>query len=263
MRSNPLVTEVLAGLTRQGGAQLDYLGLLLLQALVLLVWWPKSGVAQAFESQHGPHTLAAVVIAVGAALAYYALRAGAEEILLPGQHGLRDWARATPLGLGRILRGYVLGQFVHSLHLLALSSPLLLVAFTVSGGEWAALGWCLAAALVQALFYRLCGAITHLTIGQHRDESRVTVRTILVLVYVPVGWLAPLSSHVALTAGALGESVTAEPAIAALPDHMVFLVAYAAISALAALALHRLLARERRGTPDPRDRAGVTGAVTG
>ncbi|HEX9844498.1 MAG TPA: hypothetical protein VGC20_17190, partial [bacterium] len=179
MRSNPLVAEVLVGLTRQGKAQLDYFGLLLLQAVVLLLWWPKIGVAQMLQSQHSPHTLAAVVMAVGVTMAYFALRAGAEEIVLPGQHGLRDWALATPLGLGRVLRGYLLGQLVHSLHLLALSSPLLLMAFTVSGGEWAALAWCLAAALIQAMFYRLCGAITHLTIGQHRGESYFAVRAIL------------------------------------------------------------------------------------
>jgi hypothetical protein len=261
MRSNPLVTEVLVGLTRHGKAQLDYLGLLLLQAVVLILWWPKSGVAEMLESQHGPHTLAAVVMAVGVAIAYFALRAGAEEIALPGQHGLRDWALATPLGLGRIVRGYLLGQLVHSLHLLALSSPLLLMAFTVSGGEWAALGWCMAAALVQALFYRLCGAITHLTIGQHRAESYFTVRAILLLVYVPVGWLAPLTSHVALTSRALGESVATPPAYAAVPDHAVFLAAYAGLSALAALALHRLLARARRGTAGSQDGAGVGQAV--
>lgn len=263
MRSNPLVTEALAGLTRQGRAQLDYLGLLALQAAALLIWWPKSGLTQALEAQHGPNSLAVVVITVGLTLAYFALRAGAEEFLLPGQHGLRDWARATPLGLGRILHGYVLGQIVHSLHLLALSSPLLLMAFTISGGEWVALGWCLMAALVQALFYRLCGAITHLAIGQHRIESHVTVRTILFFLYVLVGWLAPITSHVALTSRMLGESVAVEPAFAAMPDHLAFLTGYAGLGVLAVLVLHRLLARERRGTPDPGNLAGVGEVATG
>ena len=46
----------------------------LLQAVVLFLWWPKSGVAQMLESQHGPHTLAAVVMAVGVTMAYFALR---------------------------------------------------------------------------------------------------------------------------------------------------------------------------------------------
>ena len=121
MRSNPLVAEVLTGLTRRGKAQLDYLWLMALQAAVLFVWWPKGSVAELLQSQHGPHTLEAVAMAVGVSIAYFALRAGAEESMLPGQHGLRDWALATPLGLARILRGYVLGQLIHSLHLLALS----------------------------------------------------------------------------------------------------------------------------------------------
>lgn len=265
MRSNPLVTEVLAGITRYGKAQVDYLGLLVLQAAVLFIWWPTGGVAQALASQHGPNTLTAVVMAVGVTTAYFALRAGAEEILLPGQHGLRDWALATPLGLGRILRGYVAGQLLHSLYLLALSAPLLLMAFTVSGGEWAALAWCMAATLVQALFYRLCGAITHVTIGQHRDESFFVLRSILLVIYVPVGLLAPFTSHLLLASHALGESTIAivgQPAFAAVPDHGAFLAAYAALSLLAALALHRLLARERRGIGGPHDVAGVDGAVT-
>jgi len=262
MRSNPLVTEVLVGLTRGGKAQLAYLGLLVLQAVVLFLWWPKFGVAQMLASQQSPHTLAAVVMATGVAMAYYALRAGAEEILLPGQHGLRDWALATPLGLGRVLRGYLLGQLVHSLYLLALSSPLLLMAFTVSGGEWAALGWCLAAALVQAMLFRLCGAITHLAIGQHRTESYLTVRAILLLVYVPLGWLAPVTSHISFTSRALGEYMPVQPAFAVVPDRVGFLVLYAGLSVLATVALRRLLLRERRGLTGPHDGAGVGEAVT-
>ncbi len=251
MRGNPLVTEVLVGLARCGKAQLDYLGLLLLQAVVLFLWWPKAGVTQMLESQHGPHTLAAVVMAVGVTTAYFALRAGAEEVLLPGQHGLRDWALATPLGLGRVLRGYLLGQLIHSLYLLALSSPLLLLVFTVSGGEWAALAWCLAAALIQAIFYRLCGAITHLTIGQHRGESYFAVRAILLLVYVPVGWLVPATSHLAFTARELGERGVAQPEFASVPNEWVFLAAYAGLSVIATFALHRLLAHARRGMAAP------------
>ncbi|HEY7656644.1 MAG TPA: hypothetical protein VH881_07255 [Burkholderiales bacterium] len=262
MRSNPLVTEVLVGTTRAGKAQLDYIGLLVLQAVVLLLWWPKVGVAQMLDSQHGPHALAAVVMAVGVTLAYFALRAGAEEVMLPGQHGLRDWALATPLGLGRVLGGYLLGQVVHSLYLLALSAPLLLTAFTVSGGEWAALGWCLAAALLQALFYRLSGAMTHLAIGQHRGETYFTVRAILLLMYVPVGWLVPLTSHIAFTSRALGESTATRPESGSVPDEWVFLALYAGLSVLATIVLHRLLARARRGMAGSQAGARVGEAVT-
>ncbi|HYN63043.1 MAG TPA: hypothetical protein VES36_00445, partial [Candidatus Limnocylindrales bacterium] len=173
-----------------------------------------------------------------------------------------DWALATPLELGRILRGYLVGQLIHSLHLLALSSPMLLMAFTVSGGEWAALGWCVVAALVQALFYRLCGAITHLAIGQHEAKSLYTIRTILVVVYLPVGWFVPVTSHLAFTSRALDESMTNQPAIVEGPDPVGFLAIYAGLSVLATLVLYLLLLRERRRMAGPPDRAGFGKAVT-
>ena len=262
MRSNPLVTEVLAGLNRPGYAQLYYLGMLGLQAAVLFVLWPKGGVDELLASQHSPYTLAGAVMSMGLAMAYFALRAGAEEILLPGQHGLRDWALATPLGLGRILRGYLLGQLVQSLHQLALASPLLLVAFTVSGGEWPALASCVAAALVQALFYRLCGAATHLTVGQHGARSLFTIRTILAVFYVPLGWFMPVTSHLAFTYRALGESTTTRTAFMAGPGEWTFVAIYAGLAALAALMVYRLLLRERRRMDDPPDRADFKEAVT-
>jgi hypothetical protein len=248
---NPLVIEVVAGLGRRSFAELHTFGLVALLASVLIVWWPKTGLEHVLESQQVPDTLMAVVITLGIAMAYLALRTGAEEIMLPGQHGLRDWALATPLKPGRILRGYLLGHVLCSLHFLALSLPLLLVAFTISGGDWAALGWCVAAALVQAVFYRLCGAITHLTIGQHRAESRFAVRAILVLVYVPVGLAAPLTSHVAFTSRVLGADIGSRTALAALPDNLAFFAAYAVLGAIAAIALYWLLAREQLAVEAP------------
>ena len=262
MRGNPLVTEVIAGLNRPGYAHFYYLGALALQAGVLFVMWPKGGVDELLAGQHSPYTLAAVVMAMGLAMAYCALRAGNEEILLRGQHGLRDWALATPLGLGRILRGYVLGQIVQSLNQLALSAPLLLVAFTVSGGEWAALAACVGAALIQAVFYRLCGAITHLTLGQHGTRSLFAIRTLLAVVYVPVGWLVPVTSHLVLSYRALGESPPAGAAFPAGTTAWVFMATYAGLGTLAALMVYRLLLRERRRMAGPPDRASLEEVVT-
>jgi hypothetical protein len=209
------------------------------------------------ESGHGPDTLTAVAVAFGATSAYHAVRAGAEEFLLPGQHGLRDWALATPLRLRRVLAGYVGGQLVHHLHLLALSSPFLLMAFTVSGGEWIALGWCLAAALVQALFYRLCGAITHLAIGHHPAECHFIVRAVVVVPYVLIGWLVPLTSHVALSAQLLGERQDAQPVLTLMPEPWTFIALYSALSLLALAVVGALLSHHRRHTAGAAAHEGV------
>ena len=250
MRSNPLVTEVLAGIPRHGRAQLEIFLLLLLQAVAALLWWPRDSIAQVLEAQAAPDTLAIAVMAFGAASAWFAVRAGAEEIVFPGQRGLREWATSTGLRIGRVLRGYVLGQLLHSAHLLLLASPLLLVAFTISGGEWPALAIALAAALVQALFYRLAGAITHLTVGAHPGMSRACVRTLIVVLYLPVGLLVPELSHVALASSLLGDpegmKTAGEAARAASP----FLASCAGLSLAAAGILHFLLRRARRRSSD-------------
>jgi hypothetical protein len=261
MRINPLVTEVVRGLARPGQAHVDYLGMLLLQAVVLLLWWPRDPVLQVLENQSGPNVLTALVMAIGATTAYFSLRIGAEEVLLPGQHGLRDWALATPLAAGRILHGYVLGHLLLSLHLLALSAPLVLMAFTVSGGEWPALGWCMGAVLLQGLFYRLCGAIIHIAIGQHRAESRFFVRATLIAIYIPVAFLLPLTSHILLTSRALGEGLGLDAMFAAPPQYFAFLAAYGGLGILTAAVLYVLLLRARRARNGPQERPSMREAM--
>ena len=70
MHSNPLVIEVLSGLTRQSYAQLYYLSMLALQGGTLFVLWPKGGIDELLASQHSPYALAAVVMAMGLSMAY-------------------------------------------------------------------------------------------------------------------------------------------------------------------------------------------------
>jgi hypothetical protein len=262
-RGNPLIADVWTGLARGGPAQLDGLRAMLLQAAVLLLWWPKSDVAQMLESEYSPRTLAAVVMAIGLTAAYHALRAGAEEILLPGERGLRVWAHETALHPARIVSGCVSGQLLHSAYLLLLSTPLMLMAFTVSGGEWPALAWCVAAIVVQALFYRLCGAIIGLTLEAHVSAKRYAVRALLLVVYVPTGLLAPLTSHLAITYRTLGEPAAVKPAAAAMPDAAIFISIYAAAGVIAALVVHRLLWRARGGPNRPVDAAKVDRVATG
>ncbi|HEX6004222.1 MAG TPA: hypothetical protein VFZ14_09530 [Burkholderiales bacterium] len=263
MRGNPLIAEIGSGLGRGGQAQLDYLKLMLLQAVVLVLWWPKSDVAQMLDSEHTPRTLAAIVMALGLTIAYHAVRAGAEESLLPGQRGLRAWAHEAALPPARILSGYIVGQLLHSAYLLLLSAPLVLVAFAVSGAEWAALAWCVCAIAVQAVFYRLSGAIIHLALGPHVLAKRSAARALLLFIYIPIGFIAPLTSHLAVSYRALAEDAVVRAGIAAMPDAAIFVAIYAAAGSLAALVLYRLLLRERDGTNGALDTAGVDKAVSG
>lgn len=245
-RLDPLLAEALRGLAGRGEAQLAWLGYLALQALVLFAWWPKGGLVESLEREAGPATLTATAMALGAALAYYSLRAGAEEILLPGQHPLREWVVATPLSPARILAGYLAGHLVQIGHALALSAPLLLVALSVSGGASTALAWSLTTAVFQATFYRLVGAISYMTIGHHGAASFVVLRAALLLGYVVAGALLPVTSHVVVTARLLGSAPVSQAPGEALPPHVAFLLVYGVLAAVLAVVLHHQLARQRR-----------------
>jgi hypothetical protein len=248
-RSNPLVAEVLRGLARPGPAHLAYLNYLLIQAVVLLLWWPKNTVMEVLENGKGPATLLVLVIAVGMTVAYYALRVGAEEILLPGQHCLREWALATPLKLGRILRGYVAGHVLQMLVFVALSGPLLLTAFSVSGGEWLAVTWSLVAVVFQATFYRLAAAVVYLAMGHYGTTTFFSLRASLLAGYILALVFLPAASHVALALSLLGGGrgpVSLLGAGAPMMNCAAFLFVYTLLSAGLMGVLYWQLRRQRQ-----------------
>ena len=245
-RANPLVLEALRGIPRGGRAQNAWLGYLALQGLALFLWWPpEHDLYHVLATGNPPDTLTAVVVALGATLAYYSLRAGAEELPLPGQHPLAEWVLGTPLSLPRILRGYLGGHLLQSLHAVALSSPLLLAAFSVSGASWAGIGWSLATVLAQAAFYRLVGALLHCTIGRRRTLTLVSLRAALLLGYAVTPFLLPAANHPMVAYRLFNPPSTA--GAPAFPEALVFVLLHVALCAAAALALGARLARLRRG----------------
>jgi len=236
-RPDSLLIEAARGMQGAGQAHFDWLLYLFVQAVAVFVWWPKDRLGEVLLTGDSPDTLLAAVLACGATVAWYAARCGAEELLLPGQRGLRQWAADSALPVARILRDYLAAHLLQTLALLALSLPLVLCTFAVSGGEWPALGWCFGAVLFQATFFRLCGASLHLAIGQHGALALVAVRAVVVLTYVLSAWLLPAASHLIVSRHLLDGGTAA----AALPFAALFTAACAGLLAL----LHRQLARTR------------------
>ena len=259
LRLNPLVREVLAGLGQPGKTAFVHLGCLALQGLVLFLWWPpRNDLYHVLATSNPPDPLLALVIALGVTLSYYSVRAGAEEIMLPGQHPLGEWALATPLTLSRILGGYVGGQLLQSLQALCLSSPLLLAAFTVGGGTWPTLLASLGAVLIQALFYRLAGAFVYLVLGQRRTLSLLSVRAVLVLGYALPPVLLPAASHIMVSLRLFHPGAPSKAAPFAEP--LAFALVYAGLAASLAVALHLLLSHHRRAAAARRSVPAVGGA---
>ena len=150
-------------------------------------------------NENPPDTLLAMIIALGATTAYYALRTGGEEVLVAEQQPLRGWVVATPLSLPRILIGFLLGRFLQTLQAMFLSLPLVLAAYSVGSGTWPRVGWCLVTILAQAFFYQLLGAVLYTTIGQFSTSTFLSLRAALVIGYGVTLGLFPEASHVVVT----------------------------------------------------------------
>lgn len=250
IRVNPLLAETLRGLVGVGQAQLAYLNCLLLQAVVVLFWWPKRTLSEALMNENPPDTLLAVIIALGVTTAYYALRTGGEEVLVAEQQPLRGWVVATRLSLPRILIGFLLGRFLQTLQAMFLSLPLVLAAYSVGSGTWPGVGWCLVTILAQAFFYQVLGAVLYTTIGQFATSTFLSLRAALVVGYGLTLGLFPEASHVVVTYELLSEEpwLTTGP----LPPYFSFLVTYAVASVMLALLLLGLLTRYRAHIATPR-----------
>ncbi|MCB1738933.1 MAG: hypothetical protein KDK91_01070 [Gammaproteobacteria bacterium] len=181
IRCNPILTESLSALAVDSPGWPARLRQLTLQALVLVLFWPKHGLMQLVARGEEPRTLLALVITLGLGLCYLAIRDGTEELLGERQVSLREWALATPLSVPRIVSGYVQAQLLQSLHAVALCAPLLVVAHVVSASYWSAVVWCLLAAMLQALLYRLLAASLHLGLGHRAELVFYSSRAVLVL----------------------------------------------------------------------------------
>lgn len=239
MRLDPLIVETLRGLRGCGSLQAGWLNAMALQALVLLLWWPKREFYESLQRHSGPDTLYAVLLVVGVTLAWQALRTGAEELALPGQQSLREWALVTALPGWRLTLGQAGAQLLQASHALALSAPLLLVAASVSGATPSVAGWALSMLLAQALALRLAVAWLYLRIGHLGTLTFLLSRGVFIAVYVVALLWVPLLSLPRVARGLLDTGAGSAAVLA----HVGL---WLAVALLAGVGLSRALALSRR-----------------
>lgn len=248
---NPVLLEGWRGLVGSAEATRAHFGYLLLQGAALLLWWPWNEMARVLESGAQPKTLLAVSIALAACAALDGVRAGAEELLLPGQHPLREWVVDTSLSLVRIVSGWLALQLLQLAYLLALSAPLLVMALPVSAASWASLGWVLATIVVVGIEFRLCGALVYLLVGHRSQATFVGLRVLVVTVFVTLPFVLPAASQPVLAHALLVGGDVSELAVAGVPAFGVHLAVHGSAVVVMLAALCGWLARERRETPMP------------
>lgn len=237
------LAQTLAGITGRSSAQLDYLMYLFLQAVVVFIWWPKDTLPEMLAAGTGPSTLLAAVLAAGVGIAWFSVRAGAQELSAPGQPGLREWVSRGSSTPAILLASQIAADLILIVHLLALSSPLILMAFAVSGASWSTLGWCAITIVCQAMFYHMAARAIFLSLGHLEAVRIVLVRALVLATYLLSVVFAPAASHLALSARLLH----ADPGTSGAEPALAFMLIYLVLGAILAGVVLVRLGQLRRG----------------
>lgn len=240
IRMNPLLVEAVRGISLGGTASASYMNLLLLQAGVLVLWWPKLRLVDALEANDGPMTLAAIVIAVGLCLAYQAARQGMEEVTGEEAVTVHEWVHGTTLPIYRVLQGLLMAKFVQTLYGFVLSAPLIACALALAGTPWVPIAWCAAVVIVQAVAWGLVSTAVYWHVGHNQLLTYLTARLGLAAVYTLTALFVPTLSAVRVPYDILDIGVDPlEPAL-------VFIAFHALVSMAAFVVLTSAFRRARQ-----------------
>lgn len=211
MRGSVLVVETLRGLAVYGRPQTAYFYCLIAQAIAVVLWWPKN--TRDF-SHSSPLALFAVLIALGATLSYHSMRVGAEEVMFSNQQSIREWLIATKVPLSNLYGGYLVAHIIQTLYWILLSCPLVVVAWSVDGGNWRALAAVIGLIALLSSVFRMIGVCIYLAIGQYGVFTWYSLRVILLSGLVLSVLVMPVANFWEITERILEMSYTGlEPAV--------------------------------------------------
>lgn len=188
-----------------GAANRVYWTYLLVQAVIVMLWWPKLALLRALETHDAPDTLPVALLLLGIAVPYFSLRLGAgeleddDELTLLGRLGLPD---APPAGA--LVANELIGAFCQSFHLLVLTLPIVLVAVGIGGGALPVVAACIAFVLPLAVAWRLFGVVCLVRGGEGNPVAFFMIRASFVVVQFALSIVAGPVSHVALVLHLLG-----------------------------------------------------------
>ena len=240
IRMNPLLVEAVRGISLGGTASASYMNLLLLQAGVLVLWWPKLRLVDALEANDGPMTLAAIVIAVGLCLAFQAARQGMEEVTGEEAATVHEWVHGTTLPIHRVVQGLLMAKCVQTLHNFVLSAPLIACALALAGTPWIPIVWCAGLVVAQAVTWGLVSTAVYWHVGHNQLLTYLTARLGLATVYALTAVFVPALSAVRVPYDILDIGV--EP----LEPALVFIAAHALLGIGACVVLISAFRRARQ-----------------
>ncbi len=137
-------------------------------AIALLISWPQGALESVYRGAGVAETFSVVSITFLLLLLYFGGRFGAEDYSPETLANLREYAVLTPASVPSLVAGKTIFAIVHTLFLLALGSPFLLAASSVSGAPAGAFGRAFMVTAAATMASRMYGLLLLGIFGQRR-----------------------------------------------------------------------------------------------
>jgi len=227
--------DALRALANTRDAKQTFLGYLIVQALILVLWWPKNSLFERIGATGEPTTFAAVAIFTGGALAYFTIQLGI--VALPPCRSETNQILAWKT-LGQYARDHV----VQLGYLLALCTPVTLIAHSIASVPATNLPWIALITFVYASFYRLLASWLHLRWSESNPQLLANaLRVVLVAITICTTFYLPSLSQVSVSRYLTQPTTATHPITFVLP----FIVTYAALCVLLCIGLVRQWSRQQ------------------
>jgi hypothetical protein len=191
---NPFIAQDLSSAYTRPQALRSYLAVIAAMSGVLMIWWPRSPLASYLRSGMTPDTFFAAAIGLLGCMTYVSVRFGAEDFAEENSSQIHDFVTLTPVPVSSVVAGKLVTAVLHTLFLLVLGLPFLVIGSSVNGTSIAVIG---RAALVMgfyALAFRMYAFLAFVLFEPRKVfKDAVLILSALVSLIVTTSAFPPLS----------------------------------------------------------------------
>jgi hypothetical protein len=176
MLRNPFASESLDASLSRPLILRSYLYYLILMTVLIFFWWPRNPFAAYLQAGEIPQTFFVAAIGLFASVVYLSMRFGAEDYVGEDSTKIHDLITLTPVSVATMVMGKLGAGILHTLFLLILGVPFLIVSRLASGLSYEVLWKTLLIVGSSALAYRTFSFLLFSIV-----ESRAVLKDILLL----------------------------------------------------------------------------------
>jgi hypothetical protein len=265
---DPFLSEDLSASFTRVPALRAYAVFAAVMGCVIMVWWPRGPLASYLRTGVVPDTFVAAAIGLLGCAVYMGMRFGAEDFAEEGASKVHDFVTLTPVPVSSVVASKMVAAVLHTLFLLALGLPFLIIGSSVNGTRTAVILKVLLVAGSSTLAFRAFAFLGFVLFEPRRmlkdGVILVTAAIVLAVTTSAIPALSPISAILSLDAASGYVELSVPPLAASIPFYLVSVIisAFAVVVFLVSAGLWlRSVRRKHAQTRPPQPVASAAGRV--